>query len=587
MTSIAPAFRSWSARRIVIGFIALIVSIAIVVGAGRYAENRAIDDLARQARTAAQLRTALLHSEIERFRLLPMALSDDTDVIGALAGGRPARHALDQKLESLARTTGAATIYLLDAAGTAIAASNWRSRTSFVGTDYAFRDYYRAAVRTGSAAQFARGTVSGSSGLYLSRRTRGGGYLVVKLEFGRIEREWARSGGITVVTEPHGIVLLTSRPEWRFLAPATLPPAVREQFRQTMKSGAGSLRPLPIDHLGRSVVTIAGDDRRWLATSVTAREFGWRLNTLTPIDRSVAAATRLARLATGLALLLLAGLGAALAVRARSRQRRRAAAALRTAELETLVTARTAQLQAEIDERIAVEARADTLREGLRQANRLATLGQITAGIAHETAQPVAAIRSYAANGRQFLQRGDSTSAEANFAAIGRLTERIGAVTATLRGFARKGGGTPGPISLARAIEGATLILRERLAQVTFRCPTLPQSLMVIADMVRLEQVLVNLLQNALEALDRRPDPRLTLSVAQRADGVTITVRDNGPGIDPTIADRLFTPFVTSRATGLGLGLVISQDIMADMGGSLNAMPCTDGAAFVIVLRRD
>ena len=576
----------WTSSRIAAAIVALLCAIVIVIGVGRYAENRAIDDLARQAQTAALLRAALLHSEIERFRLLPLALSDDADLVGALAGGQPARLALDQKLERLARTTGAAAIYVLDTRGTAIAASNWRSRTSFVGTDYAFRDYYRAAARTGSAAQFARGTVSGSPGLYLSRRSRGGGYLVVKLEFTRIEREWARSGGITFVTEPHGIVLLTSRPDWRFRAPATLATTVREQFRQTMKSGAGSLRPLPVRAAGRSVVTVAADDRLWLATAVTAREFGWRLNTLTPIDRGVAAATRLARLAAGLALLLVAGLGAAVTIRARSRRRRAAAAAIRTTELETIVTARTAQLRAEIDERIAVEARADTLREGLRQANRLATLGQITAGIAHETAQPVAAIRSYAANGRLLLQRGNTEAAEANFTAIGRLTERVGAVTATLRGFARKGGGTIGPIPLAGAIEGATLILRERLAHVTFRPDTVPPSMLVIADMVRLEQVLVNLLQNALEALNGTQDPQITLSVTLPTDGVVVTVCDNGPGIDPAIADRLFTPFVTSRAAGLGLGLVISQDIMADMGGSLHAVPNDDGAAFQVVLRR-
>ncbi len=267
----------------------------------------------------------------------------------------------------------------------------------------------------------------------------------------------------------------------------------------------------------------------------------------------------------------------------RERGRRRTE---RTLALESAVAARTADLSREIEERAAAEARADDLREGLRQANRLAALGQITASVAHETAQPVAAIRNYAASGELLLDRGDVEAVRGNLHAIGRLTERIGSVTSELRGFARKRTGAIGPVPLSEVVEGARLILKERLARVALSLPVIPPDLLVIAGRVRLEQVLVNLLQNATEALADSPAPRIDLTLTVEADTVRLHVADNGPGIAPEVADRIFTPFVTSRPSGLGLGLVISQDIMTDLDGALRLIPSASGATFEIALRR-
>jgi len=268
-------------------------------------------------------------------------------------------------------------------------------------------------------------------------------------------------------------------------------------------------------------------------------------------------------------------------VRERSRRR-----ALRTSELEAAVADRTRELRTEIEERIAAEARAAELREGLRQANRLAALGQITASVAHETAQPVAAIRNYVATARQLLTRGEARAVDDNLGAIARLTDRIGLVTAELRGFARKGSGTIGPIPLIEVVDGARLILKERLSEVDFTLPAIPPDLIVVAGRVRLEQVLVNLLQNAIEALTGRPDPRIAIELDVQDQMVSLIVADNGPGIDPRVAERMFTPFVTSRPNGLGLGLVIAQDIMTDLGGTLRLLPSTSGARFAATLRR-
>ncbi|KQN23686.1 sensor histidine kinase [Sphingomonas sp. Leaf32] len=554
----------------------LLLSVAAAALVGQLVERRAQAESLAKIESDARLRQVLLTSEIARFRLLPLALADDRDVAAAVRGGDVARRALDRKLTALARSTSASVIYVVGRDGLAIAASNWAEPQSFVGKSYAFRRYYRDAVRTGAGTQFALGTVSHRPGLYLSRRTPEGGVVVVKLEFDRIESEWRAAGGLTFVTDAAGVVLISSDTRWRFATTRRIDPSVAAAVRAD--SGAAVLRSPPFAILG-DALRLNGQ-RSTLQHAVTAPgDEGWQVHLAMPLPPTIGSAVRTSALAA--AAVMLAMVGALWGLSERSRRR-----ALRTVELEAAVADRTRELRDEIEERIAAEARAAELREGLRQANRLAALGQITASVAHETARPVAAIRNYVAAARQLLTRGDTAAVDDNLGAIARLTDRIGLVTAELRGFARKGSGTIGPIRLADVIDGARLILKERLSDVSFVVPPIPDDLIVVAGRVRLEQVLVNLLQNAIEALGTTPDPRIAIELGIEPQTISLIVADNGPGIDPTVAERMFTPFVTSRATGLGLGLVIAQDIMTDLGGTLRLLPAEQGARFEVTLRR-
>jgi len=556
--------------------LALILSAVAAVLVGRIAERRARADLVAAMTADARLRQVLLASEVARFRLLPLALSDDRDVLAAAQGRPGAMRALDIKLAALAESTGASVIYVVGRDGIAIAASNWAGPSSFVGSDYTFRRYYRDALRNGSATQFALGTVSRRPGLYLSRRTSEGAVVVVKLEFNRIEREWRAAGGLTFVTDAAGVVLISSRPAWRFARTRSIPTATAAAVRAD--TGAKALLPPPFAMVG-DAIRLNGDRRLVQHVATQPDERGWRVHLAMPLQPAVGGVVRGSAIVAALATLALLAL--AWVLRERSRRQ-----ALRTSELEAAVADRTRLLRDEMEERAAAEGRAAELREGLRQANRLAALGQITASVAHETAQPVAAIRNYAAAARQLLAQGNTRLVDDNLGAIARLTDRIGLVTAELRGFARKGSGTIGPVPLAEVIDGARLILKERLSEVAFAVPPVPADLIVVAGRVRLEQVLVNLLQNALEALTGRPDPAIAIELRIEPTIVSLIVADNGPGIDPAIAERMFTPFVTSRATGLGLGLVIAQDIMTDLGGTLRLLPAAQGARFEATLRR-
>jgi two-component system C4-dicarboxylate transport sensor histidine kinase DctB len=229
-------------------------------------EQRGIAQETDAARTDMQMRAALITSEIARFRLLPIALADDRDVVAAIKGDGQAREALDRKLESLVRTTGAPNIYVVGTDGRAIAASNWRSPQSFVGSDYSNRRYVRDALVRGDASNFAMGSVSRRPGLYIAQRTEAGGVVVIKLEFDRIEAAWAKGDGVTFVTDADGIVLVSSRSEWRFMLTRPIPKAVLAAFGSDAMLPPLSARTVPVDFNkgqavldGRDMILVGGN----------------------------------------------------------------------------------------------------------------------------------------------------------------------------------------------------------------------------------------------------------------------------------------------------------------------------------------
>ncbi len=226
-------------------------------------------------------------------------------------------------------------------------------------------------------------------------------------------------------------------------------------------------------------------------------------------------------------------------------------------------------------------------REELAQANRLATLGQITAGIAHEINQPVAAVRAFAENAGTFLSRGLIERAAGNLDQIVQLTIRISTITQGMREFARHRTPEIGLVSLNAAIDGALLLVRHRLQEQGInwskQIPTdLPP---VVADRIRLEQIFVNLLQNSIEALAGRSDGEIRVAACLDVSGVTVQVEDNGPGIPAAIRQHLFTPFATGKPQGLGLGLAIARDIAREFGGELSVTESTSGTCFKLSLR--
>jgi two-component system C4-dicarboxylate transport sensor histidine kinase DctB len=585
--------------------IRLIAAAALVLLAGalllwagaRWARARAdaVADVA--AAQTARSHAGLLASELQKFRLLPLVLVEYPDVATALDTHAPAAiDRLNHTLELLATRTDAAAIYVIDAKGVTVAASNWRLPTSFVGQNYSFRPYFRDAMARGSSELFALGTISGRPGLFLARRLsvsgRPAGTVVVKVEFDRLEATWARTAGPSFVTDAHGVILITSVRDWRFRTTHPLDPATLAQARTTLQFGNKPPRAAPIALAGAAATANLGSGEvQYRVGSTPVPLVGARLVHLEPLAAPLAAATTSVRL-WGLAILIILGAAAGLAWRAREKRQlqREAQAALegevarRTAELRET----NQQLTVESRERADAERRFRAAREELAQANRLGSLGQITAGVAHEINQPVAAIRTFAENAGTFLDRDQIDPVRANLAQIIDLTARIGTITAELRNFARRRTPARGAIAIGSVIDGALLILGERAREVvTVDLSAALRATLVAGDRVRLEQILVNLLQNALDAVDGVAAPRILIAAVTIGGGVTVTVGDNGAGVDPTIADQLFAPFVSAKPEGLGLGLAIARDIAREFGGELEiGSSALAGAAFALRLKR-
>ena len=589
-----------------------IIALTIVAGALRiandYGRNRAYETLQSRAQGTAELNAVLLRTVLEKQRSLPFVLSQDRDVISALSSRSGSMLQLvNRKFESLIPGTRSAVIYLLDADGLALAASNWREPTSFVGTNYSFRPYLPALSPAGSAEHYALGTVSKRPGLYISRRIDGPlgllGVIVVKLEFDELEADWRRNSDPSLVVDQRGIVLVTSFPEWRFMTKGEVPADRLGPIRESLQFGDAPLKPLDIVPAtpqsipdivqARLPGTTKAEDFVRVQTAVPTTT--WTLQSLTPAAAAVGDATRSAQLFALIVLAPLLGLTAFFLRRrglARRRSREQEAARL---ELERRVVERTADLSTahaelvmQAEERQKTEAKLQTVQQELVQANRLAILGQVTAGVAHEINQPVAAIRSYADNAGTFLGRNQIEFAKDNLETIAGLTERIGTITDELRTFSRKGTGDAGPISVSDVIEGALLLLGTRFRQRTdqINTETPPPQIRVHGNRIRLEQVLINLVQNALEATEGGSASKVTVRTTVTEDEVQLIVSDNGPGIPETIMQSLFTPFNTSKDRGLGLGLVICHDIIAEYGGRIEVESSGAGTEFTVHLPR-
>jgi two-component system C4-dicarboxylate transport sensor histidine kinase DctB len=581
----------------------LVIAVVAVTASGAFARRDAMATAGRQATTASALHAAVLRSELERHRSLPMVLAQDPDLARLLARPTPETATrLNLKLEALAREVRAAAIYALDANGRTLAASNWRLPTSFVGSDYRFRPYYFEAMRDGQATFFALGTVSGRPGLYLSRRVddpagRALGVIVAKVEFDALEAEWRDSGEPTYVTDADGVVLVTTVPAWRFRTVTPLSAEQRSRFAATQTAGAIVPVSLPFEADGRAIVRTSADVPQdlYAVASVALPDIGWRLTLLDPAGEAISRAEAGARWLAALSIALLAALTGILL-----RRRQRAAARAIEAEqgrveLERQISLRTVELRStnallnrEIEERRRLESVRQDLQDELIQANKLATLGQIAAGVAHEINQPIAAIRIHADSASLQLQREDHAGVLRSLTSIDHLTERVGAITDELRAFSRKTRSETVAVGVDGAIDGAVLLVAGRLREkgVALDRKRAPEGLSVLAERNRLEQVVLNILQNAIEALDGTPDPAIALGVTVRGKHVTIRVSDNGPGVAASVQSKLFTPFTTSKRDGLGLGLVISRDIVAAFGGELSLEPSPVGARFVIRLAK-
>lgn len=552
----------WWLRALVVVFIAAAVSVIWYTNA--FLSERFAETTRNRADVRLALYTGHILSELQRTAVVPLLLARDPALITSL--NTDDFSTTSQRLISAQAEIGAASIQLLDDTGRTVASTD---RTQ-IGANHATLGHFVNAQRSSDTVFTLEERPSGGYEFSYSRAIlsegRPIGVIVVGVELQKFERSWSGVSEAVAVTDSENRVLLTTEPRWRgeilteALASRATPSALERAFQAT----ADWANNPPDAYVGGEAV---------MRTDARIPFHGWRITSFTTYDSIREKVNAVLALEIMGFAVLLALIFYMLSRRARSQSAmfRRESAELRQLNL---------RLQREIAEREKVQKDLAVAEQTIAQSSKLAALGEMSAAVSHELNQPLAAMKTYLAGARLLLQRKRPEEALSSFQRIDDLIERMGAITRQLKSYARKGGEAFEPVDVRSCVSSALSMmepsLRTRSIRITRMMPRTP--VMVMADRVRLEQVIINLLRNALDATRGVNEPHVEILLTA-GETATLAVRDNGHGISDL--DNIFEPFYTTKkpGEGVGLGLAISSGIVKDLGGRLTGRNAPGGGA--------
>jgi len=521
-----------------------------------------------RTRGGAEVRLALysanLLSELQRNSIVPQLLARDPALIGALNSEDFTQSTA--RLLSFVDEIGAASLVMMDTDGRVVAATDRERLGQSQRSQPSFIEALRSNITTFTVDEREEGGFNFTYSRRMEDSGRTIGVVSVGVDLAKLERSWAGISDAVMVLDSEGRAILATEPRWRgkseedateLLEPQT---AVERALR-----GVPDWSALPID------AYLRGDGVMRQETRVPFQ--GWRVVSFTTFQSVRERVNAILALEIMGFAILLAGLFWILS--------RRSNLAARMFQLESAeLRALNSRLQREIAERKKVEKDLKVAEQTVAQTSKLAALGEMSAAVSHELNQPLAAMKTYLAGARLLINRDRPDEAVVAVARIDSLIERMGGITKQLKSYARKGSDRLEPVDAKDAVLSSLSMmepqLRQRQVSIT---RTLPDSrIMIYADRMRLEQVIINLLRNALDATKMTQEPSIDILLVA-GDVARLTVRDNGSGIEDL--DELFEPFYTTKAAGdgTGLGLAISSGIVNDFGGRLTARNAIKGGA--------
>ncbi|WP_417687239.1 sensor histidine kinase [Roseibium sp.] len=564
--------------------IVLAASLAIVWLTGATSLRFFLGDVQTRAEASLQVQSAVLEGLLDKFRLMAPLVARSPDAVHIVAS---ADQFTGRQVAALAAgMAGAEEVWFLADDGSAIASSNTTGLSVALRGASAIPQAFTQALQGQLGRELLRGTPEAPANYVFASPVRVdgviAGVLAVRVSLAGVEQAWALSKDPIIAADEAGEVLVSNIPSWRGRN-------VREvetdrEIQLVLEEGD----PANFVQLADRRQT---HSRMELTTSLPV--LGWKV--LIFADTTEARRQSARAMVIALLLCVIAG-GAVWAMLARReeltrRLRRDKAAALR---LERRVRSRTtelrkanARLEQEVRDREQAEADLRQAQAELVQAAKLATLGKMSAALSHEYNQPLAAIRSDAEIAEMLIARGTPDKALANLGRIGEMVARMAEIARTLKGFSRRSGTEIKPVSLRQVIDEAMLMLMPQIKRsgVTLTTSIPDEDIIVSGGRIRLEQVVMNLVSNAVDAVKAVSDPRITLDLRLEGGFAVLSVRDNGPGIDPQVMSQIFEPFFTTKevGAGLGLGLSIAYKIVHDFSGTLSASNDEAGGALFVM----
>jgi len=579
------------------GFHLFLTGLLMVLGfvlAHRISERSGREQLSALSTERLELYASNLAAELGRHASLPslLAIAPTLQALMQTPEDAGARRAASQMLARVNVRAGTHQIFIADAGGQVLSASETLQPPPRLVE----------ALAQGRAHFFAADANTGSTDFYLlhplRQASQHSGVIVVRFNLAPLEATWIDLGLRSqneriLIADDQDVVIMSSVQAWKYAVLGHADPSRRQALQASARypQAIGPNLDLPASlevHQGQQVSLPLPGAKPMLAQQRQIVPLGLRLVALSDLtevrQRAQLAAWGGAAFGASIGLLVLY-----LSSRRRAlRQLTRAQTELQQAHalLEQLVDSRTAELRQTNDAlKTQIAQRLQTEGE-LLQASKLAVLGQMSAGLSHEVNQPLTALRALARNSIRLLEAGRQDAVATNLQLMDDMVERMSQITRQLKSFARKADEqVTGAVSLLDCVRNALLLLEHRSRALDVQAEIdVPVGLRVRAEANRLEQVLINLFGNAIDAMQNEAERRLGVQVIAQDSGrrALIRVQDSGAGVGEADLQRLFEPFFTTKPAGegLGLGLVISAKIVHEFGGALRAERLEHGMSF-------
>lgn len=547
-------------------------------------------------RNTLELVSSSLEGEIRQFRIIGSLLAANRELkTFLLTDDTDARNDTNRLLEDINRTTGALDTYLMNETGETIAASNWRSKTNFVGRNFSYRPYFQIAILGQSADFFAIGTSSNERGFYIGSPVFDGrkpvGVVVIKMRVDHLERLWESEARELSLVDGDGVVFVSTNKNWHTHSLRPLSSRQQRVIAATRRyPDAEAITPLQRRELltledGSEVMSLGDADgahsAQYLVQRLPMADAGWTIHLASntgPVSRVAFFGT----VAIGFGLAGIAVIGSAVYQRQQLTRRRLLAEQRQRNALEAAIVERTRDLRDANAELLATQ-------EKLVESGRLAAIGRFSAGLSHEISQPLTAIHSYISNAGQLIHLQRYDDAQKKLDSIADLADRITLIIRQLKIFVRGDELSTAPVSMTQAFDAAYAVMEEQLrrAGVTLKREVPDGDLHIDGDEILLQQLIVNLLSNALDAAKDADKPAIVARLHKKQDQACIEVIDNGSGISDEDMQSIFEPFFSTKegGHGLGLGLTIAQEIVNRFHGKISAANHPpNGAAFTVLL---